>query len=155
MKKLYKLIIFVVVFQFAVIIVNATGVFPNTLYSDAETEELRNVENPIDILPYLFELPKIPGLSSFQTQFTFGMLVFIFLVMGAAIYRATHSITPLIIVIIATSFVPMLTKSLKFFNKLFYNWDSVTLSYMAICLGVGVILLAVITILETPTHGDV
>lgn len=154
MKKLFKLIIFLVVFQFAVIIINATSVFPNTLYSDTETEELRNLANPIDVIPYLFAIPEIPGLSYLQSQFTFGMLVTIFLVLGAAIARATHSWSPVIIVIIATSFVPMITKSLKFFNKLFYNWDSLTLSYMAICLGVGILLLALITILETPTHGD-
>ena len=56
MKKIYKLIIFLVVFEFSVIIVNATGVFPNTLYSDVETEDLRSVENPVDILPYLFTI---------------------------------------------------------------------------------------------------
>lgn len=157
MKKLYKIMMFLILFQFSVVIVNALEVFPseNTFYSDAETKSIRELDDPVDALAYFFELPDIPGLSAFQTTFTFGMLVTIFLVIGAAIARATHSWAPVIVVIIASSFVPMLTKSLGFFNKLLYNWDNAALMYLGLTLGVGIVILAVITILETPTHGDV
>jgi len=154
MKKLYKLIIFLAIFQFAVIIVNATNVFPTTLYSDIETEGLRNLDSPTDVLAYLFEPPNIPGLSRFQTNFTFGMLITIFTIIGIAAYRISGTWTPMLVLIICGSFIPMMTKSLDFFNKLFYNWDSITMTYLALCIGVGIIILAVITVLETPTHGD-
>lgn len=157
MKKIYKIMIFLVLFQFSVVIVNALEVFPseNTFYSDAETRSIRELDSPTDALSYFFELPGIPGLSALQTTFTFGMLVILFLSIGAAIARATHSWSPVIVVIIATSFVPMLMKSLGFFNKMLYNWNNQALMYLGLTLGVGIIILVVITILETPTHGDV
>jgi len=153
MKALYKIIIFFAVFQLTVIIVNLLGIFPYTLYSDIETQELQGIRNPIDYLPYFFSLPDFAGLGSFFTNFTFAMLVFIFAGIGAVYARATHNWSPVIVIIIASSFVPMITRSSKFFNKLFYTWDVPALTYLAVTLGVAIILIAIITIVETPTHG--
>lgn len=154
MKAIYKIILFFAFFQMSIVIINLMNVFPNesTLYSDVEIKDLLAFDDPLDFLTYFFSVPQLPGLGAF-TQFTFAMLVFMFLIAGAAIARATQSWTPIVVVIIATSFVPMITKSLKFFNKIFYNWDSPALVYLALTLGVGLILIALFTIVETPTHG--
>jgi len=156
MKKLYKLIIFLAMFQFGVLIINATGVFPtgSTLYSDVDVQELSEQSSPIDIFTYFFTLPDLPGLSASYSQLTFGAIVFIFMVIGAVMARATHSWTPVIVVILGTTFIPMITRSMTFFGRMFYNWDSVTLVYMFLAFGFGILMLVFATILETPTHGD-
>ena len=153
MKSIYKIILFVAMFQLVVVMVNVLSVFPYTFYSDVETQELQELSSPTDVIIYFFDMPDIPGLSSVESDFTFGMFVTIFLVVGAVIARATQSWTPIIVVILATSFVPMLTKSLKFFNKIIYNWDVSALMYLGLILGFGILMMVIFTIVETPTHG--
>ena len=128
------------------------NVFPSTLYSDKETEALRGEKGPTGVLSYFFEAPEIPLLEEYTT-FTFAMLSVLFLSIGAVIARASNSWTPIIVVIICTTFVPMLTSSLDFFNKMLYEWDNDILFYLALALSFGVIVIALITIVETPTHG--
>lgn len=159
MKNMYKLIIFFGVFQFTVLMVNSFGIFPNTLYSDVDMAELNDaITTGGDfltvtdaILNYLFEIPDIPLLSG---TFTFAMFVTIFFGLGAAAAWATHSWTPVVIAILATTFVPMILKSYGFFSKLLYNWDISALFYLGICLSVGIILISVITIVESPAQGE-
>lgn len=152
MKAIYKIILFFAIFQLVVVLVNIIDVFPTTLYTDSETEDLRGAKGPLGVLNYLFSVPEIPGLGGYTT-FTFGMIAFLFLVVGAAIARATHSWTPVIVVMICTTFVPMLTNSYNFFNKMFTNWNNLTLVYLGLIFGVGIVIIVLITIAETPTHG--
>lgn len=153
MKGMYKVILFFAMFYMSVIVVNSLGVFPNTFYSDAEVADLRGQNGPMGIISYLFALPDIPGVSALFSTFTFAMLTTLFLVIGAAIARATQSWTPVLVVIITSSFVPMLSKSWGFFRKLFTNWDVESMTYLALALGVGLFIIVVITIMETPSHG--
>lgn len=153
MKALYKIILFFTVFQFAIVIINVLGVFPYTLYSDVEMSNVSSIDSPEDFIRFIFPLPDVPLLSAFETYFTFGMLVTIFLGVGAAVSKATHSWTPIVVTIIATSFVPMILNSYNFFEKLFVNWDSQALMYTGLLLGICIILIALFTIVETPTHG--
>lgn len=150
MKNLYKIILFFAIFQMAVVIVGATNVFPYTLYSDVETAELRAIDNPTDFLAYFFEPPDIFGLSG---TFTFAMFITVFFTLGAAAAWATHSWTPVVVAFLATSFVPMMMKSFKFFNKLFYTWDVSAVTYLGLCIAIGIVIIAVITIVETPAQG--
>lgn len=162
MKSFYKLVIFLGVFQFAVIIINLTGVFPAgaVLYSDIDTEVIRNASSPTAVIIELFDIGEIPlispamRLTGISSELTFPVLVMLFITFGAIIAKATHSLTPMVIAIIGVSFVPMVTNSLTFFNRLFLNWDSMSMLYLTIALGFGILMVAIVTILETPTHGD-
>lgn len=150
MKKLYKILLFLAMFQLVIIMVGLLQVFPYTFYSDVEMQDLQDIgTDPLAIMAYLFT----PSDTSSFAQFTFAALLAVFTTVGIITAWATHSWTPVIITVIVVSFVPMVTNSFKFFNKLFTNWDVSAMVYLGICIMLGVFLITVFTILETPTHG--
>jgi len=158
MKSMYKILLFVGFFQLVVIMINVLNVFPYTLYGDVQTNELASMNSPLDVLAYFFEPPELPSLLGIElgrvgTNFTFGLMVTLFVVMGALISARTHSWTPIVVILISTSFVPMILKSITFFNEIIYNWDVNALAYLGLILGFGIIMMIVFTIMETPTHG--
>jgi hypothetical protein len=156
MKTLYKIIIFFAMFQMSILVINATGVFGNnTFYSDAELGRLQNMEDPTVIIGYIFGFPEIPGVPAHITVFGFPFLIAAFTIAGAIYAWKTHSYAPITIVVIAGAFLPMIAKSLGFFQKMFTNWETAasSLMYIGIALSVGIFIIAIITIIEMPTHG--
>jgi len=159
MKTLYKIVLFFAIFQVVVLMVNSLGVFPNTLYSDVDTTDLFNDDGSITaqgIVAFLF--PQITT-SEGSEDFTFSLVAAGFtsigMIIAIGISAATRSLAPIVIGFISLSIVPMVLTSWSFFRKMFYNWDTSAMVYLSIAIGVGILILAVITILETPTHGDV
>ena len=152
MKALYKIILFFAFFQLVVIMINFLGVFPYTFYSDADFQGIIERGNdPLAIMGYLF-VPSDVLFDEFLT-FSFAMLLGAFTIGGLLFAWATHSWTPVVVTLMVVTFIPMITKSTAFLNKIFISWDVSSLTYLAITLFLGVFLIAVFTILETPTHG--
>jgi len=151
MKLIYKAIIFFAVFHIVVLMINSLNVFPAeaTLYSDADTAEY-DFDDPADLVAYIF--PAIGG-----KDITFSILVAGFTTLGAflgiGLSVVTHSLAPIAIYLLGATMIPMMLNSWGFFNKLLYNWDSEQLVYLAIALGVGLIIISLITIIEMATHG--
>lgn len=156
MKLLYKIILFFAFFQMMVLIINSLGVFPHTLYDDMETSKY-DFDSPEEIFGYLF-LPngEVLGISYDEPSgWTVAAIVLIFVGIGSAFAWATHSWTPVIITLLGISFFPMLINSLGFFNKILFERQVVALEYMALLIGLGIVLIIIFSIIETPTHGDV
>ena len=155
MKDFYKMIIFLAMFQMTTLVIAGINVFPEgtTLYSDLDLNTLSSyASDPISILSYLF-LPS-GGVGTFTlTDFTLSALIILIVLGGSAVAIATHSYVPAVLAILGISFIPMVMRSLSFFERLFTQWDSVAITYLFIMIGLGVLMMFVFMIIETPTHG--
>ena len=158
MKSLYVIVIYLIIFQITILIVGATGIFPNGFYSDFDTNELKNhAATPQGLISYLF----VPSgtLNDWINRFGGGAefiipaLVGVFITIGSVISFFTQSFAPISIAIVGLLFVPMITKSYGFFNKLFTYGDSQAMLYLGLLFGVLIFVIAIITIIEMPTHG--
>jgi len=161
MKTLYIVIIWLAMFQGITLMIAGLGVFPadSQLYSDFEINELEeNADSPVDMLSYIF-LPsgeEIGGTTG-NEMITSGILVgaiLIILGIGSVVAVFTKNYTSAVLIIVGISFVPMISKSWGFFNKLFVHWDTSAMTYMGVTLGLGVFILFLLLIVEMPTHGD-
>lgn len=158
MKPFYAIIMYLIIFQMVLLIVGSLGIFPNTFYSDFDTETFRSyASTPQGMISYLF----VPD-SALQTMInTAGggslwlvpALVSLFLFIGSLISILTKSFVPISIAIVGLLFVPMVTKSYKFLNQLFSYGDSQALIYMGVLFGILILVIAIITIVEMPTQG--
>lgn len=150
MKALYKVIIFFSIFHITVLMINSFGLFPGeTLYSDA-TMSPYDIDSPAGFVAYIF-----PAINGEDVVFSLIVAGFTSLgvLLGLGVSIATHSLAPITISIIGATMIPMMLTSWNFFSKLLYHWDSDQLGYLALALGVGLIVIAMITILEMATHG--
>jgi len=144
-------------FQMTAIIVAALNVFPSGtgLFSDLNVADIQG-KSAMEVISYLI-MPTdgytIPGFTQVQTEFTIGMLTAAIAVVGVVAGAITKNVSIGIATLIGIIFVPMVTKSMEFFNRLFTTWDVTALTYMGVTLGVGIIAIIIITIFETPTHG--
>jgi hypothetical protein len=151
MKALYKMILFFAIFQVTVLMVNSMNIFPSesTFYNDMDTDEY-DLSTAEGIVKFLF--PAING-EDLTVSLLVGGFTTLGVLFGLAVSIATKSLAPLVISILGASMIPMVMNSWKIFNKIFYEFDSAALQYLGLCLGVGIIVIAIITILEMPTHG--
>ena len=158
MKPLYVIILYLIIFQVTILVVGATNIFPNTFYSDFETDELKTHMNSVEgMISYLFVpsgtlnwMINQVGASSF---FIIPALVATFLFIGSALSVLTQSMAPISITVVGLLFVPMITKSYKFFNQLFIYGNSEALMYLGVLFGILILVIAIITIIEMPTQG--
>jgi len=158
MKLMYKIMLFMIAFQFTILILNATNVFPEDgqFYSDTDIDvNVRDSDTAIDSFGYIF----VPdgnhlGLTADDNgMITISAVITVFLAVGAIGAWVTHSFVPVVVVFMGYMFFVMITRSMSFFQKLFTNWDNQIMLYLSICLGVAIFFIVLITIVETPTHG--
>jgi len=155
MKTAYIAIIFLVVFQMSILLVNAMDIFPTdgTFYSDIEQQELRNAGNdPLKIFEKLF-IPADVNIAGFSLGAGIWAVVFLIATVGTGAAIFTHSFVPAVLAVQAILFIPLVTRSMTFFNKLFRTWDHASLTYLSLIMIVGFLVIIFITIIETPTHG--
>ena len=152
MKLLYKIIIFMAVFNICVLMINSLDIFPpgSRLYNDDEVKQADSPDDPQSYITALF--PAIDGqdvtFSIFALCFTSTILV------GAlAISIYTQNFSIISIGIVSALFIPMILTVMNITNKLFTNWDNDAVKYLGICIGVAIIIIGIITIVEMPTHG--
>lgn len=150
MKLLYKLIFFFMILHVTILMINSLGVFPKTLYSDAETK-LYDFSDPNDILLYLF--PAVDGTDNILFSILAGGFLGLAGILAMIASLKTGNFGIVIVTLIGASFVPMILKSMDLLNKILYIGDSEAMIYLAACFSIGVIFLIVITMLETITHG--
>jgi len=171
MKTLYKIVIFLAVFQVVTLAVSVLGVdnggdgiFPYTLYDDEDISDIRrNASDPLKVIGYIM-MPEgvynieIPVLNiqvfSFElNEFSIVGLVTLLALVGAGVAMVTHHYAAVVIVVSAITIWPMLMNSYSMFRKLFENWNIISLTYIGIGIFMAIIILVVIHLLETPTHG--
>jgi len=117
--------------------------------------EIRSLNSPGDIISFLFPVVTSRGETY---DFTWSIVAAGFtsatFFIGATMSIVMRSFAPVVIALLTAAFIPMVMNSWDFFNKLFYNWDSQAMTYLSICIGIGILILAIVAIVETPTHGD-
>ena len=128
MKLIYKLMVFLAMFQCTVVIVNmldnsaGSPLFPEHLYSDVETSDFREFDSIMDPLEYFFKMPEFhigkEVVSSGVTSVSFALIAGMFLFGGALVSIMTRNPSLISVVVLAIMFVPMITKSYGFFQKL-------------------------------------
>ena len=150
MKLLYKLIFFFMILHMTILMINSLGVFPNTLYSDAETREY-DFSDPNDILLYLF--PAMDGTDNIMFSILTGGFVTLASLVALLVSLKTGNFGVVIVTLIGASFVPMILSSLNLFKKILYVGDSQAMIYLAACFSICIVFLIVIYMLETVTHG--
>ena len=156
MKTIYKIMIFLTVFEMTVILVNSMGIFPSesAFFSDVSNEDISAAgNNPFEIYAALFKPSEFSvGPILFDSaDITAIILVIVTLGSGLAIF--TKSFLPAIFVLQAAIILPMIASSSGFFRNLFEHFDSDALVYLAVMIVVGFAVIIFITIVETPTHG--
>ena len=142
------------------VVIGVMNIFPYSMYSDIDTN-ISEADNAMDIVAYLF-LPSGTfsvlgieiGLDATDTGAILTIVIGAIVGIGALVAVATHSFIPVVLSIFGIIFVPMINNSSTFLSHLFTHWDSPSLAYLGITLGVGIVILVLIHIMETPTHGD-
>ena len=156
MKNIYKIMFLLAFLQGVIIMVNSLGVFPNTFYMD---NEIQNINDP-DSLPTAEEWfiqmfrPNIPifGNSVLGVTAIVGVFLGAGVISGIAL---RGSFIPVVISFQGYMIFTMLTNSKSFFDKLLTGWGTSSLMYLSLLFGLGIIMLLLITILETASNtGD-
>jgi len=157
MKTIYKIMFMLAFLQGVIIMVNALDVFPNTFYSDSEIQGIQDV-NDLPTAEEWFIQMFAPDIVIFGEPIVDVMaIVSLFLVGGVVVGIAMRgSFLPVVIAIQGYMVFTMLTNSKSFFDKLLTNWGTPSLMYLALLFGLGIIMLFVVTLLETASQsGDV
>lgn len=155
MKTLYKLMLFFAIFHGTVLMVNSMNIFPaeSTFYSDPIYDGDLTV--PENLIKFIF--PALRGDDGSDLEISINIIAGILtggvFIIGVLISWISKSLAPIVIAVLGGSMIPMVMNSWKIFNKIFYEFDSAAMEYLALCFGVGIIVIAIITILEMPTHG--
>ena len=157
MKNLYKIVLFLAIFQITVVMVESLDVFPNTFFATSDVDEL-DIEQADDMpeaAETIFSNMFLPSQSFFGTaRYGVAALVGVFLTVGTAVSFLTKQNPAVIVVaVLGYSFFNMISNGFDFFSNLFMNWDSPSLIYLGIAFGVGLVIIVIITILESLTHG--
>ena len=165
LKKLYVIIIFIAIFQFMALTIRATAIFPEDtqFYSDIDQNELEAAGSDTGKLFALMFVPKgsftILDLG-FLGDITFSLdsvsaiaVIIVIIGLGSLVAVKTHSYVPAVLAIFGVLFVPMIYKSTSFVMNLFRTWNQTSMTYLAVTIVVTLIIIMIVTILETPTHG--
>lgn len=160
MKTIYKIVIFLAMFQVVVLMVNATGIFPEDgiLYSDIDQDELIAASNDPGALFSILFTPKgsfnILGLTEITLSSVDAVLIIGAIIgIGSVVAVATHSYLPVVLAVFGIVLLPMIANSMSFFNGLMRNINNTNVTYLTVVLGLGVLIIIIITILEMPVHG--
>jgi len=160
MKTIYKIVIFLAMFQVVVLMVNATGVFPSdgTFYSDIEQNELQEAGNDPGALFSILFTPKgsfsVLGITEIElSSVDAAAIIGIIIGVGSLVAIATHSYLPVVLAVFGIILLPMIANSMTFLSGLMRKWDSASMTYLSVVLGLGVLIIIIITILEMPVHG--
>lgn len=152
MKLFYKIIIFLAVFQISIFVINALAIFPEnaTLWSDAEIpSNLRNANDTMQFLRYMF----VPDDNPYFSELSWAAILGVFTVAAAVSSLLTRSIAPAVMIILIYLFIPMITQSKVYIDKIFYMTDSTAVIYLGVIIFLGISIIALITIAETASHG--
>lgn len=159
MKNIYKVFIFFMMFQMMAVVIAALNVFPSgaVLYSDIDIDEIEaRANDPVQIISYF--ITPTGGYTSFPSNpggvlFSINVILLAAGIGGAVVGFITKNVGLAMMGIIAAMFVPMISKSMTFFQVIFSTWNVSSLSYLGVTIGVGLVTVLIITLLETPTHG--
>ena len=157
MKTIYKIMFMLAFLQGVILMVNALGVFPNTFYSDSEIQGIQDVNDLPTAEEWFIQMfrPSVPIMGKSITSVAAIAGVFLITGVGASIIMRGN-LTPIVISFQGYMIFTMLTNSKSFFDKLLTNWGTPSLMYLALLFGLGIIMLFVVTLLETASHsGDV
>ena len=158
MKMMYKIMIFLAMFQITVIMVEALDVFPNSFFKENEIEtlDIKDTDDMPQAAETVFSNMFLPSQDIFPGYARYGVaiLVGMILTVGVIISFATKQPPASIVVaVLGYSFFNMISNGFSFFSNLFRTWDSPSLIYLGLSIGVGLVIIVVITILESLTHG--
>lgn len=156
MKVIYKIIIFFAMFQLSVLIVNTLNIFPldALLYSNLEVENLQSGD-VWTVYGELFTFDTgitIPYLGTFN-EASVDALMTMFIVGGVVVSIFTRNPSLIAVAVIGYLYVPIIVNSFDFFRKIFLYPDVPSVTYLGVSMGVGILIIAVITIIEMTTHG--
>jgi len=166
MKTLYYVVIFLAMFQMMALTIYGLDVFPqdSMLYSDFDLSNVENVSDPQSVLSYIFFPDEVTfgginigdykiGIIQISTLTIIGIITAV-IIGGAILARATQTYATVALAVIGILFYPMIRHSFGFFRRLFTMWDSAAMTYLGVTLGVGILILFILLIVETPTQGD-
>jgi len=153
MKLIYKMLLFFVIFQMSVLIIAATGIFPEDgrFYSDIQSDKWID-KTPEGILAEIY-VPsgQIAGISISE----FGVVAVLLALVTAGVALGFLTRSPVIPSILGVGLAiwPMINSSRGFFNSLFNNWDNNSMIYLGITFGIAIIIVVIVTLIEQPAQG--
>jgi hypothetical protein len=164
-KTLYYVIIFLAMFQMSALMLYGLDVFPqkSMLYSDFDLSNVENISDPQSMLSYIFFPDEVTfggidildykiGVIQISTITIIGIITTV-IIGGAILARATQTYATVVLAVIGILFYPMIRHSFGFFRELFMMWNSSAMMFMGVTLGVGIFILFILLIVETPTQG--
>jgi len=164
MKTIYKLMIFLAIFQLMPLVLNSLNIFPYTFYGADEVGSTVGDAYIVNQDSYYMDaqsifgtlfLPDANPYISGAANTLFSAILIALLGVGTAISIFTKNFVIIPLAFQGYMVAVMLSRSMSFFGKMFYSWDSKAVGYIALIIGVCIIILIVITWMETVTHGDV
>lgn len=164
MNMFYRIIFFMIFFNIAAVMIASTGFFgPNVLYGDVryaqiegtsvpDPTKLRNPEAMFDHLIFgstiTIDILIIHETWTINWAWILGSL----LVAAIIIAWAVGSLAPLAIGIVTSLFILMYTNSKTLFDKILTEFDSTgIIGYVGLMIGVGILLVILLTIMDIST----
>lgn len=165
MKKIYIIILFLAILQFTALTIRATNIFPEDgqFYSDVDQSELESAGTNTGALFAIMFIPEgeytildlgpLGDISFSLSNVSAVAIIIIIIGLGSLVAWKVHSFVPAVLAVFGILFVPFIYKSSGFLMGMFYNWNRTSMNYLAITLMVPLVIIMIIAILETPTHG--
>lgn len=148
MKLLYTIILFLTIFYGVIIMINALGVFPETVYDTKMTGD-----DPYTIIGYLFT-PSIT-IGAWTLDVATGAAITAFIIalsIGTGILTQNPTIPS--VAIVGYLFFNAMTKGWDFINPLFkLGGSGNAVIYLWVCIGAAIIVVGFITIVEMMAQG--
>jgi len=152
MKLLFKIILFMIFFNISALMITAMNIFPagTTLYGDAvyDAKDPNHIPSAEDMFSNLLtnmNNPIISGLGITYTAIMFAIVTF-----GIVVSFLTKDAKLVATGIIATVFVIMFANSKALFENMLKSTSNIV-GYLALMIGVGVLIIFVITAMDYVT----
>lgn len=150
MKGIYKMMLFLMIFQITALMIGTLGVFPYSIYSDIDLSHLPNENaNWAEYIAYFFG-NDVNDLASNLGIFTaIGGILAIAGIMALK----NGTVAPFMVGVMASIAIHMLNTSKNFLSQLFAIGGPAVV-YLGICLFVPMAAIVIFSIIEHPTGGD-
>lgn len=150
MKKIFLFLFFMIFFNIAAFAVSSMNIFPHSIYGDATHYDLSDSDDLPTAETVFQRLVTNTGgdIAEFMgVELTFSAVILGMATLGGIIAVATKSMIPFVVGLIGSLFVLMYSNSRSIFDQIMGNLGG-SVQYLVLMIGVGVLLLFVITAMD-------
>lgn len=151
MNILFRIILFMLMFNVAAFMISATGFFPNTIYGDithySGASDPTNLATPEQMFNNIILNSNGQAFKLAGVTVTFGALMGSLVLIAIGVGALTRSTVPITLGLLSTMFLFMYSNSKTAFDNVADNLDSMG-GYVALMLGLGVLFTIIVVVMD-------